>query len=217
MARLNTGERKTIRNAAIAGATVATIAAVAAYGTRRMLRERAVRPTLAVDWSGETKFTQAPEGERVDFTEYTDKGLKHHLAVLSLNSAELEARLQENPGGSLAVTVVSNEGGWHTGLFRGAAEERLSSSPRDAAQKVVALRLGNQALDGGVYLGVIGGDGGFNAVKTEVEDVGPVGLIKREYQDISIMTSPPEDLISSADKQRYIPVTDVVAGATDHL
>lgn len=217
MARLNTGERKTIRNAAIAGAAITTVATAAALGARHVMRERAVRPNLDVAWGEQPHFTKTPDGEKIDFSEYGDKGLKHHLAVLSLNHAELQARLKEDPAAHLAVALADNDGAWHTGLFRGAAEERLTQSPRDGAKRVIALRLGSHALDGGVYMGIVGDDGHFRTVKTEIEDVGPVGVIKHEYADLSIMTPPPEDLFLSADKQRYVPIADIALGTDQTL
>lgn len=215
MVRPKTSERHIVRDAAIVGAAVATGVAAAALGVRHAMRERAVRPDLDVDWDMQPRLTKLPEGEKVDLSEHGKKKLKHHLAVLSLHGAELDARIEEDVAVQLAIAIEGKDGAWHTGVLAGTAEERLIKSPRDPSNVVLAVRLGNQALEGGLHVGVLNGQGTFTAVKAEIEQIAVGTEIKHEYPGIAVMTPPPEDLRISVNSP--VPVTNTVIGGSSAI
>jgi hypothetical protein len=185
MARKNTGGH-TVRNAAIAGAGLATGAAATFFGGRNILRERAVKPTVELDWSAPSA-EDAPNAQPVDIESRSNKSLRHHLAVLSVNGTDLQTRLNE--GHRPAIAVEGKQGIWNIGAFPEGYE--MGQSPDDLQARRVAVRLGTSAVSRGVHVGTLGKDNGFVPLETHVGDVDLGRNIRKAYPEVDVIPAPP--------------------------
>ncbi|HSD55708.1 MAG TPA: hypothetical protein VLA92_00990 [Candidatus Saccharimonadales bacterium] len=185
----------TVRNAAIAGAGLATGAAAAFFGGRHMLRERAVRPTVDLDWDAYPAIEEAPAGKPVDFEDKSREGLRHHLAVLTINGNDLREKVAE--GARPAMAVEGDQGHWRIGVFPEGTE--FAPDPTGEPSSVIAVRIGNAALDRGVHLGTIGESGTFDSLETSVSDVDLGRNIRRQYPELDVVTVPGESRSQQVD------------------